>query len=63
MKEYVRAVRVFVNNAPIEFHIHRARLSDQWGKPSLAVCDTEETAEFIAKAVNALIDSEKKKGA
>ena len=45
--------RVFVNNAPNEFHIQQAKILDQWGKGSLAVCCDPRHANRIVACVNA----------
>lgn len=46
--ERLKAVRVFVENGPEEWHVQRANASEQWGKPSVAVCRDEETAQLMA---------------
>ena len=44
----LKVVEVVVENSPSEFHISYGI----WGKPSLAVCDSLESAEILAHAVN-----------
>lgn len=38
-----KAVQVFVNNAPTQWHVHDASAYAQWGKPAIAVCQDEQT--------------------
>lgn len=48
-------MQVYVNNGLPEWHIHRAKILSQWGKPSIAVVDTEAHATLMA-AAPALLD-------
>jgi hypothetical protein len=53
-----KAVQVLVNNGLPQWHIHRAKLIHQWGKPSIAVVDTEAHAMLMAAAPELLDGAE-----
>ena len=52
MKEPFKAVRVYVNNGPTQYHVVYADIRKQWGEPSICVCPTEEMSIAVAAALN-----------